>query len=108
MEPVRAWRRVRKSELRVSASQGVSLPGTFRTVLRPFRTVQDTLRGLGLLKTWKELRLKEKWLRRFEVTRIGKDYPKNRSSKLKIHPYGQNVKFLFTKPVKSSLISTLK
>ena len=85
--------------------QPTNCPGTFGTVLRLFK---DTLRGFGLIEDVEGIKVKRKWLRRFEVTRIGWNYPKNRLLKLKIHPYGQNVKFLFTKPVKLSYISYIE
>ena len=64
-----------------------------RNFLDSFKAIQDTLRGLGLIEDVEGIKVKRKWLRQFEVTRIGWDYPKNRLTKLKIHPYGQNVNF---------------
>ena len=78
-----------------------------RNFLDSFRAIPDTLRELGLIGDVEGIKVKRKWLRQFEVTRIGWDYPKNRLTKLKIHPYGQNVNFWFTESVLSRPIHTL-
>ena len=92
---------------------GVCQPRSFppRNFSDSFKTFSDCSRhieSVRLIEDVEGIKVKRKWLRRFEVTRIGWNYPKNRLLKLKIHPYGQNVKFLFAKPVKLSYISYIE